>query len=122
MQIKSTDASWCLSTEGKCLHMVGCKKKKDTGMCVLVCVCASVCAAPDLQCCMVNRNTFLGRRNFPQQSPRSVIVAVMSCSCHSAFRSPSLIHVPAAHHLQLEQMFTPMRNRQTLPSAQFLTH
>ncbi|KAF4091020.1 hypothetical protein AMELA_G00032330 [Ameiurus melas] len=30
--------------------------------------------APDLQCCMVNRNAFLGRRNFPQQSPRSVIV------------------------------------------------
>lgn len=77
---------------------------------------ASLCAGPDPRCCMVNRNVFPGRRNFPQQPPIAVMVVVMSCSCQSSFRLSSLIHVPAAQHLQLEQMFTPMKTRQTRPA------
>lgn len=77
---------------------------------------ASPCAGPDPRCCMVNRNVFPGRRNFPQQPPIAVMVVVMSCSCQSSFRLSSLIHVPAAQHLQLEQMFTPMKTRQTRPA------
>lgn len=90
---------------------------------VCVCVCkpacdclASLCAGPDPQHCMVNRNIFPGRRNFPQQPPIAVMVVVMSCSCQTSFRLSSLIHVPAAQHLQLEQMFTPMKTRQTRPA------
>ena len=70
---------------------------------------------------MVNRNALPGRRNFPQQPPISVIVLVMSCSCQCGFRLSSLIHVPAPPDLQLEQMFTPMRTRQTLPSQHTLS-
>jgi len=77
---------------------------------------ASLCAGPDPRRCMVNRNVFPGRRNFPQQPPIAVMVVVMSCSCQSSFRLSSLIHVPAAQHLQLEQMFTPMKTRQTRPA------
>lgn len=120
-----------------CVHASMCVFERDrTHKNLCVCVCAkrhvfihfvsvrkpacdclaSLCAGPDPRHCMVNRNVFPGRRNFPQQPPTAVMVVVMSCSCQSSFRLSSLIHVPAAQHLQLEQMFTPMKTRQTRPA------
>lgn len=106
-----------------CECMCACSVSIHASMCA-VCTCACVfwysvsgwdCVGPDPRRCMVNRNAFCGRRNFPQQPPVSVIVPVMSCSCQCGFLFSSVIHVPA---LQLEQMFTPMRTRQTGNQAQ----
>ncbi len=99
----------CVCKTARFIHFVSVRKP--------ACDClASLCAGPWSTALYGKQERFPWKEEFPQQPPIAVMVVVMSCSCQSSFRLSSLIHVPAAQHLQLEQMFTPMKTRQTRPA------